>query len=98
MFAAIEHADRRVCILGDHANRIAALDDQFRTETERVGRTAYAAERAITGYRDHVAPRRPGKTMAEEIARATIRPRRRRRRREDEGQQAAPAAHPGLTP
>ncbi|MER5909553.1 DUF932 domain-containing protein [Streptomyces sp. NPDC001982] len=55
----------------NHANRLAALDDVFRTESERVGRTAYAAERAITGYLDHIAPRRPGKTMTEEIARAT---------------------------
>ncbi|MGW4790662.1 DUF932 domain-containing protein [Streptomyces sp. NPDC004230] len=55
----------------NHANRRAALDEVFRTETERVGRTAYAAERAITGYLDHVAPRRPGQSMTEEIARAT---------------------------
>ncbi|MFI1767491.1 DUF932 domain-containing protein [Streptomyces sp. NPDC020800] len=55
----------------NHATRLAAVDDLFRTETERVGRTAYAAERAITGYLDHVTPRRPGKTMTEEIARAT---------------------------
>lgn len=47
------------------------LDAMFRTETQRAGRTAYAAERAITDYLDHVAPRRPGKTMTEEIARAT---------------------------
>ncbi|MFF5019034.1 DUF932 domain-containing protein [Streptomyces sp. NPDC001165] len=51
--------------------RLSAIDEVFRTETDRVGRTAYAAERAITGYLDHVAPRRPGKTMTEEIARAT---------------------------
>lgn len=54
----------------NHAARINALDDAFRTETERVGRTAYAAERAITGYLDHVTPRRPPKSMTEEIARA----------------------------
>ena len=53
------------------AARLGAIDAEFRTEAERVGRTAYAAERAITGYLDHVAPRRPGKTMTEEIARAT---------------------------
>ncbi|MGW6796396.1 DUF932 domain-containing protein [Streptomyces chartreusis] len=53
------------------AARLALLDEGFRTETERVGRTAYAAERAITGYLDHVAPRRPGQTMTEEIARTT---------------------------
>ncbi|MFD4830170.1 DUF932 domain-containing protein [Streptomyces uncialis] len=51
--------------------RADALDARFRTEIVRVGMTAYAAERAITGYLDHVAPRRPGKTMTEEIARAT---------------------------
>jgi len=55
----------------NHAHRLGALDATFRTETERVGRTAYAAERAITGYLDHVAPRRPGRTMTEEVARAT---------------------------
>jgi phage/plasmid-like protein (TIGR03299 family) len=53
-----------------HANRLGALEVGFRTETERVGRTAYAAERAITGYLDHVAPRRPGRSMTEELARA----------------------------
>ena len=47
------------------------LDAMFRTETERAGRTAYAAERVVTDYLDHIAPRRPGKTMTEEIARAT---------------------------
>jgi phage/plasmid-like protein (TIGR03299 family) len=47
------------------------LDAMFETETARVGRTAYAAERALTDYLDHVAPRRPGKNMTEEIARAT---------------------------
>ncbi len=55
----------------NHAVRTAALTHRFDTETAQVGRTAYAAERAITGYLDHVAPRRPGKTMTEEIARAT---------------------------
>ncbi|MFI6658025.1 DUF932 domain-containing protein [Streptomyces sp. NPDC050523] len=55
----------------NHAVRLSALDDVFATETERVGRTAYAAERAITGYLDHVAPRRPGQSMTEELARAT---------------------------
>jgi phage/plasmid-like protein (TIGR03299 family) len=53
------------------AARLGALDDAFRTETERVGRTAYAAERAITGYLDHLTPRRPPKSMTEEIFRAT---------------------------
>ncbi|MEV4974422.1 DUF932 domain-containing protein [Streptomyces scopuliridis] len=57
--------------LTNHATRLGALDEGFRRETERVGQTAYAAERAITDYLDHVAPRRPGKTMTEEIARAT---------------------------
>ncbi|MFD0287633.1 DUF932 domain-containing protein [Streptomyces lutosisoli] len=55
----------------NHATRLSALDGLFLTEAERVGRTAYAAERTITGYLDHVAPRRPGQTMTEEIARAT---------------------------
>ncbi|WP_327586992.1 DUF932 domain-containing protein [Nonomuraea sp. NBC_00507] len=47
------------------------LTAMFEGESQRVGRTAYAAERTITDYLDHVAPRRPGKTMTEEIARAT---------------------------
>lgn len=51
--------------------RVERLDAMFASETERAGRTAYAGERAITDYLDHVAPRRPGKTMTEEIARAT---------------------------
>ncbi|MFJ2477088.1 DUF932 domain-containing protein [Streptomyces sp. NPDC087659] len=51
--------------------RTAQLDAMFRAETERAGRTAYAAERTITDYLDHVAPRRPGKSMTEEVARAT---------------------------
>ncbi|MFJ1581583.1 DUF932 domain-containing protein [Streptomyces sp. NPDC088182] len=60
----------------DRARTIAAkrhgqLDAMFQAETERAGRTAYAGERAITDYLDHVAPRRPGRTMSEEIARAT---------------------------
>ncbi|MEV6791281.1 DUF932 domain-containing protein [Streptomyces sp. NPDC051320] len=53
------------------AKRVEHLDAIFATETQRVGRTAYAAERAVTDYLDHIAPRRPGKTMTEELARAT---------------------------
>ncbi|WP_155054558.1 DUF932 domain-containing protein [Streptomyces blattellae] len=53
------------------AARSGTLDEMFRAESERVGRTAYAAERAITGYLDHVAPRRPPKSMTEEVFRAT---------------------------
>ncbi|PZG47456.1 hypothetical protein C1I98_13375 [Spongiactinospora gelatinilytica] len=51
--------------------RRETLTAMFEGESVRVGRTAYAAERSITDYLDHVAPRRPGKTMTEEIARAT---------------------------
>ncbi|MGW4958024.1 DUF932 domain-containing protein [Nonomuraea sp. NPDC004186] len=47
------------------------LATMYRAETERLSRTAYAAERTITDYLDHIAPRRPGRTMTEEIARAT---------------------------
>ncbi|MFE0099824.1 DUF932 domain-containing protein [Streptomyces sp. NPDC059009] len=47
------------------------LDVMFRDESEQLGHTAYAAERVVTDYLDHIAPRRPGKTMSEEIARAT---------------------------
>lgn len=54
------------------ASRAAALEDTFRTEAERVGRTAYAAERAITHYLDHVRPRRVPKSMTEELYRAQL--------------------------
>ncbi|MGC9540196.1 DUF932 domain-containing protein [Streptomyces sp. UG1] len=54
-----------------HARRAERLDAMFRAETGRAGWTAYAGERAITDYLDHVAPRRPGKSMSEELARAT---------------------------
>ncbi|MER7063923.1 DUF932 domain-containing protein, partial [Streptomyces albidoflavus] len=53
------------------ARRSEQLATMYRAESERLGRTAYAAERVVTDYLDHVAPRRPGKTMTEEIARAT---------------------------
>ncbi|WP_435609996.1 DUF932 domain-containing protein [Streptomyces sp. C10-9-1] len=52
-------------------HRTERLDALLRTEIERVGRNAYAGERAITDYLDHIAPRRPRKSMSEEIARAT---------------------------
>ncbi|MEV0530152.1 DUF932 domain-containing protein [Streptomyces sp. NPDC050439] len=55
----------------NHATRLDAITDVFRSESNRVGRTAYAAERAITGYLDHLTPRRPPQSMTEEIARAT---------------------------
>lgn len=57
--------------LTNAALRTDHLTGLFETETARVGRTAYAAERAVTDYLDHVAPRRPGRSMTEEIARAT---------------------------
>lgn len=60
--------DRSRGIADRRRGRLAAM---FTTESERAGRTAYAAERVITDYLDHVAPRRPGKSMSEEIARAT---------------------------
>ncbi|WP_214103215.1 DUF932 domain-containing protein [Acrocarpospora catenulata] len=47
------------------------LHDMFATESERLGRTAYAAERTITDYLDNVAPRRPGKSLSLELARAS---------------------------
>jgi len=53
------------------AKRTDTLMGMFGTEAGELGRTAYAAERAVTDYLDHVAPRRPGKTMTEEIARAS---------------------------
>ncbi|GII88250.1 hypothetical protein Ssi03_62400 [Sphaerisporangium siamense] len=53
------------------ARRRDTLIGMFEGEAGRLGRTAYAAERSITDYLDHVAPRRPGRTMTEEIARAT---------------------------
>lgn len=39
-------------------NREAAVLAEFGTEAGRSGRTAYAAERAITSYLDHTAPKR----------------------------------------
>jgi phage/plasmid-like protein (TIGR03299 family) len=51
--------------------RTSALHSLFVSEADRVGRSAYAAERAITGYLDHLAPIRPPKTINEELARAT---------------------------
>lgn len=53
------------------AQRTALLMSRFETQAGRTGSTAYSAERTVTDYLDHVAPRRPGKTMTEEIARAT---------------------------
>jgi phage/plasmid-like protein (TIGR03299 family) len=46
------------------------LHELLGKEVGRVGRTAYAAERAVTDYLDHLAPRTP-RTMTEEVARAT---------------------------
>lgn len=40
------------------ARRDDALHEGFAVEVKRVGRTAYAAEQAVTDYLDHVAPRR----------------------------------------
>lgn len=51
--------------------RREVLMAMYENEADYLGRTAYAAERAVTAYLDHVAPRRPGRTMTEEIARAT---------------------------
>lgn len=56
---------------GIAGRRVERLDTMYQAETQRAGRTAYAAERTITDYLDHIAPRRPGKTMTQEIARAT---------------------------
>jgi hypothetical protein len=38
--------------------REGKLEELFAKESRQVGRTAYAAERAVTDYLDHVAPRR----------------------------------------
>jgi phage/plasmid-like protein (TIGR03299 family) len=38
--------------------REGKLEELFAKETRQVGRTAYAAEKAVTDYLDHVAPRR----------------------------------------
>ncbi|MFJ5532425.1 DUF932 domain-containing protein [Streptomyces sp. NPDC093261] len=54
-----------------HEKRSEMLTAMFHAETKRLGGTAYAAERTITDYLDHVAPKRPGKSMSEEVARAT---------------------------
>lgn len=41
--------------------RTDRLDAMFRTESTRVGRNAYAGERAITDYLDHIAPAAPAR-------------------------------------
>jgi phage/plasmid-like protein (TIGR03299 family) len=51
-----------------HEERLDKVFERFGLETSRVGRTAYAAENAITGHLDHEATRR-GTNMA--AARAT---------------------------
>ncbi|MEI5520694.1 DUF932 domain-containing protein [Streptomyces brasiliscabiei] len=52
-----------------HARRTDRLDAMFRTESERAGRTAYAAERTITDYLDHVTRIVP-RSLTEDLARA----------------------------
>lgn len=52
-----EDASKRAVTLD--ANRRDRVRDIFRTESERVGRNAYAAERAVTGYVDHFQELRP---------------------------------------
>lgn len=44
----------------------------FQEESARVGRTAFAFERAVTGYVDKVAYRRIPQSMTEELHRATV--------------------------
>ena len=46
-------------VLKTAATRKEQLRGLFAKESERVGRTAYAAERAVTDYLDHLAPIRP---------------------------------------
>lgn len=43
-----------------------ALMANWAVETDRLGKNAYAAENAVTGYLDHLAPRRVQKTMLAE--------------------------------
>jgi phage/plasmid-like protein (TIGR03299 family) len=64
-----ENAPARTRTAAD--KRQSVLGAMFAAESEAVGRTAYAGERALTNYLDHVAPRRPAKNVTEEIARAT---------------------------
>jgi phage/plasmid-like protein (TIGR03299 family) len=52
------------------ATREEALFERFAVDSKRLGRTAYAAEQAVTDYLDHAAPRRVQKTMLAD-ARAT---------------------------
>lgn len=42
-----------------HADKVSKVHELFTMESERVGRNAYAAERAITGYADHFTNLRP---------------------------------------
>lgn len=52
-----ENASKRAVTLDE--NRRDKVREIFRTETERVGSNAYAAERAVTAYVDHFAELRP---------------------------------------
>ena len=48
------------------SRREDALMANWAVEAERLGKTAYAAENAVTGYLDHLAPRRVQKDMLSE--------------------------------
>ena len=54
-----------------YERRIDEVFERFALETSRVGRTAYAAENAITGYLDHDKDRNAGRYINMAAARAT---------------------------
>lgn len=58
----------------NHANRSEKLVELWRVNSDRLGRTAYAAERAITEYLDWGRNIRPGKSLSGDLqaARATL--------------------------
>jgi phage/plasmid-like protein (TIGR03299 family) len=54
-FADDDPTERQQNYAGERASQVRGI---FAAEAQRVGPTAYAAERAITAYLDHVAPKR----------------------------------------
>lgn len=54
-----------------HAAKMDIIDGLWAKNTTKLGRTAYAAERAITEYIDHHTPVKAPKTLTEDIVRAT---------------------------
>lgn len=54
-----------------HTNKMEIIEGLWAANTAKLGRTAYAAERAITEYIDHHTPVKAPKSLTEDIVRAT---------------------------